>query len=127
RCYPRPVRPRELRDGIDLGAIAVASPYACYLRRTPAGGFSWDFRVLAPFECHAGLHSPAVEVDFALDDTGRLQAERIRYEGRDARRGDRDWDLAQRLAMCGAANHLSLVRHFGGVHLAAGTAMALAA
>ena len=55
---PRPQRPREYEDEVDIGRLAVASPYACYLRPTsrdvPVGLHGLD-----GFECHAGLLPPA--------------------------------------------------------------------
>ena len=125
RCYPRPVRPAELDDAAELGAVALASPYACYLTRAN-GAFRWDFGELARYDVHPGLRSPAAVVDFAAQPDGALRAERIRCEAGDVRPGEPDWPLARRLAMCAAANHLSLVRHFGWIHLAAGAAMAIA-
>jgi len=126
RCFPAPTRPRAFEGGTDLAALAVASPYACYLRANESGGFSWDLRVLDGVERHAGLRSPASVVEFRVDDTGRLHASRIDSEIGSLRAGEAGWERAVKLALCGATTHLSLVRHFNGVHLAGGAQMAIA-
>jgi hypothetical protein len=59
-------------------------------------------------------------------ENGRLRAERIDSEAGSVRAGERDWELATKLALCAATTHLSLVRHFNGVHLACGAQMAIA-
>src|SRR5439155_24623013 len=38
----------------------------------------------------------------------------------------RNWDFVKTLAMCAATNHLSLVRHFNGIHLASAAHLAIA-
>jgi hypothetical protein len=126
RLYPAPLRPREFDPGPDLGALAVASPYACYLRADGTSGFRWDFSLLDGFERHGGLHAPAAVVEFRRDESGRLRAERIDSELGSVRAGASGWDLATKLALCAATTHLSLVRHFNGVHLACGAQMAIA-
>lgn len=126
RCFPAPVRPPEFVGHPDLGALAVASPYACYLEAAGPGAFRWDFSVLDRFDLHAGLRSPAAIVAFRVDDDGGLRAQRIDSEAGSVRAGDPGWDLAAKLALCAATTHLSLVRHFNGVHLAGGSAMAIA-
>ena len=129
RQFPAPVRPREYQGEPDLGALAVASPYACYLEayRNGSGGgrFRWDFRALDGFDRHPGLRPVGAVVEFTAADGG-LTATRIDSDAGSSRPGDADWPLAQRLALCAATTHLSLVRHFNGVHLACGSPMALA-
>ena len=39
-CFPTP----ERTPGHDLGAMAVASPYASYLQATGDGAYRWDLR-----------------------------------------------------------------------------------
>lgn len=127
RCFPAPVLPEEYRGPIDLGHLAVAGPYACYLERAPEGGYQWDLGKLARYEHHAGLYSLGVRVQFRVDGSGRrLEAVQIDCEPGISRPGDRYWDLAQRLALCAATTHVSLVRHFNWVHLAAGGPLAIA-
>jgi hypothetical protein len=126
RRFPGPIRPPELNGGADLGALAVASPYACYLKAEPTGGFCWDFSSLDGFQRHQGLRSPASRVEFRLDKSGGLRAERIDSEAGSVRCGDAGWELATKLALCGATTHLSLIRHFNGLHLACGAEMAIA-
>jgi hypothetical protein len=125
RHFRAPVRPPEF-EGPDLGALAVASPYACYLHAEPSGGFRWDFTALDGFDRHSGLRSPAAVVQFRLDQSGRLRAERIDSDAGSVRAGAAGWNLATKLALCAATTHLSLVRHFNGVHLGCGAQMAIA-
>ena len=40
--------------------------------------------------------------------------------------GAPSWEFANTLALCAATNHLSLVRHFNGIHLASGAPLAIA-
>src|SRR5262245_30743586 len=61
-CFPAPVLPAEYRGEVDLGYVAVASPYACYVERGPDGEFQWDLRNLARFEHHPGLQLLGVRV-----------------------------------------------------------------
>src|SRR5262245_27417899 len=60
RCFPTPVLPQEYQGPLDLGALAVAGPYACYVERAPEGGYHWDLRQLARYEHHEGLHALGV-------------------------------------------------------------------
>ncbi len=127
RCFPAPVLPDEYRGPVDLGFLAVAGPYACYLERAPEGGYHWDFTQLACYEHHAGLFSLGLRVRFrAVEQTRRLEAVQIDCELGTCRPGDPYWDLAQRIALCAATTHVSLVRHFNWVHLAAGAPFAIA-
>lgn len=139
RCFRAPDRPAEVDAGAgggpDLGLLAVASPYACYLERVEDGRYRWDFSMLDKFECHPGLRPPAAVVEFAVVDgsdgagssqLGWLEAVAIDCDTGSSRPGDADWDLARRLALCAATTHLSLIRHFQWVHLGLGGPLAMA-
>ena len=122
KLFPAPVRPKETT----LGQLAVASPYACYLQRTPDGGFRWDLSVLRNFEVHPGLVRLGAVVDFRLDPGGGgLEATRIESELGTHVPGDPKWMAATRLAMCSLTNHASLVRHFNWLHLTCGGPLAV--
>jgi arachidonate 15-lipoxygenase len=56
----------------------------------------------------------------------RLETVRIDSELGSCTPGQPRWELAQELALCAATTHVSLVRHFNGVHLAAGGPLAIA-
>ena len=127
RCFPPPMRPPELAGSPDLGRLAVAGPYAGYLERAPEGGYQWDLRELARYEPHGGLRSLGVKVLFRLDEASRrLHPDRIESELGACGPTDPPWELAQRIALCAASTHTSLVRHFNWVHLAAGDPLAIA-
>ncbi|HEV3401274.1 MAG TPA: lipoxygenase family protein [Acidimicrobiales bacterium] len=126
KAYPRlhrkvlkaPVLPKEYAEPVELGEVAVAGPYACYLKRGDDGVYDWDFRHLAKYEHHAGLRSLACRVVFRPDDGGkRLRAVEIDSELGVSRPGDADWPLARRIALGAATNDLSIVRHFNWIHL----------
>jgi hypothetical protein len=126
-CFPAPVLPAEFQAPVDLGVLAVASPYACYVEKAPDGGYQWDLRHLARYEHYEGLRSLGVRVLFRVNTTTRrLEATQIDSELGPCTPGDPQWDLAQKLALCAVTTHLSLVRHFNGVHLAAGGPFAMA-
>jgi arachidonate 15-lipoxygenase len=126
RQFPPPALPPEL-DPPDLGALAVASPYACYLQRAPDGSFEWDLRMLDAYETHDGLLGLGVHVRFEVDAAARtLRAVEIDCELGRCRPGDAAWARAQRLALCAATTYVSLVRHYNWTHLAAGSALAIA-
>ena len=55
RCFPAPVLPPEYLGAVDLGSLAVAGPYACFVERAPDGGYQWDLAQLARYEHHDGL------------------------------------------------------------------------
>ncbi|HET9256899.1 MAG TPA: hypothetical protein VFO16_17125, partial [Pseudonocardiaceae bacterium] len=115
---PAPALPAEYQGPVDLGWLAVAGPYFCYLRRAPGGGYEWDLRDLDNYEYHPGLRKLGTRVHFEVDAaTRRLRAVSIESELGHSTPGDPDWDQAQRLALCAATTHLSLVRHFNGIHL----------
>ena len=71
KLFPPPQLPAEFQDEIDLGRIAVASPYACYVERTPEGGYRWDFSQLERYEHHGGLRSLGARVFFGLNENER--------------------------------------------------------
>lgn len=127
KLFPAPVLPAEYEGEVDLGLVAVRSPYACYLERAPEGGFRWDLSQLDRYEHHRGLRSLGARVSFRVDEPGRrLEAVRIDCELGSCAPGDPDWPLAGKLALCAATTHLSLARHFNWVHLAAGGPFAIA-
>lgn len=127
KCFPAPVLPPEYQGPVDLGSLAVAGPYACYVERAPEGGFQWDLRRLARHPHHDGLRSLGVRVLFRVNAAARrLEAARIESELGTSVPGDPNWALATRLALCAATTDVSIVRHFNGVHLAAGGPLAIA-
>jgi arachidonate 15-lipoxygenase len=130
RVIGAPALPAEYMVSPDLGALAVRGPYACYTRKradgTPAS-FEWDLMQLAGYEHHAGLRRLGVRVLFELLPAQRkLRATRIDCSIGSIAADDPGWELAKRLALCTATTHLSLVRHFNWVHLAAGAHIAIA-
>jgi hypothetical protein len=127
KLFPEPQLPAEYHSQIDLGRIAVASPYACYVEHTPEGDYQWDLRMLDQYEHHKGLRSIGAHVRFRLNETeGRLEPTQIDCELGLCKPGDEKWEQAQKIALCAATTHVSLVRHFNGVHLAAGGPFAIA-
>jgi arachidonate 15-lipoxygenase len=131
RLYRRPVRPAEYGDpeqpgGVDLGGLAVASPYACYLTRDDTGALVWDLTGLAGFEVHDGLVPPAARVVFEVDpERRRVTPVRIDSELGNVTPADDGWNEAVRLAMCAVSTHVSLVRHFDWLHLVVGGPLAI--
>jgi hypothetical protein len=126
-CFPAPVLPVEYQGDVDLGYVAVAGPYACYVERAPEGGYQWDLRGLARHEHYPGLHPLGVRVLFRVNTAARkLEAVQIDSVLGSITPGQPRWDLAKKLALCAATTHVSLVRHFNGVHLAAGGPFAIA-
>ncbi|HWC11473.1 MAG TPA: lipoxygenase family protein [Acidimicrobiales bacterium] len=117
KVFRRPELPAEYVEPIDLGYLAVAGPYACYLQACE-DGYEWDFRFLGGYEHHPELRSLACRVLFRADeDAQRLSAVEIDCEVGVCRPGDPTWTEARRIALGAATNHLSLVRHFNWVHL----------
>lgn len=121
KSLPAPVIPAEYQRPVDLGWLAVAGPYFCYLRRTSEGHYEWDLHELDhdSYEYHPGLRKLGVRVAFELDRaTRRLRAVAIDSEELGhCTPDDPTWEEAQRLALCAATTHLSLIRHFNGIHL----------
>ena len=65
-------------------------------------------------------------VTFATSgEDAHLSAVRIDCDAGSCTPSDPDWGLACRLAMSAASTHLSLVRHFGWIHLAGGGTLAV--
>lgn len=127
KLFPPPEVPEEYEGRIDLGRIAVASPYACYVERAPEGGYQWDLRQLDGYEHYPGLRSIGARVLFRVNQSARrLEATQIDCELGTCKPGDADWEIAEKIALCAATTHVSLVRHFNGVHLAAGAPFAIA-
>ncbi len=125
RRFAAPIRPAAL-VGPDLATLAVASPFACYLAANGDGTFGWDLRMLDDFECHAGLRPLGAVVTFEPESNGPgLTAVRIDCDAGSCTPSDPDWHIARRLASTAASTHLSLVRHFGWIHLAAGGPLAV--
>lgn len=117
--FPVPVIPKEYQGPIDLGSLAVAGPYFCYLQRGPDGGYEWDLRNLDRYECHSGLRTLGVRVLFEVDQSDRrLKAVEIDCELGECKPGDPEWELAQKIALCAATTHVTIARHFIGIHLA---------
>ena len=127
RCFPAPVMPEEYQSAVDLGSLAVAGPYACYIERSPEGGYQWDLRRLARYEHHDGLRSCGMRTLFRVNEPARkLEAVQIDCELGSYKPGASNWELATKIALCAVTTHLSLVRHFNWVHLAAGGPFAIA-
>jgi hypothetical protein len=115
-----PVLPKEYEGPIDLGYLAVAGPYFCFLERADDGGFQWDLRHLDDYEVHEGLRPLGVRVHFSVVAAERrLEATEIECDLGICGPGHPDWELAQKTALCAASNFLSLIRHFNNVHLVA--------
>ena len=125
--FAEPVLPDEYKNKLDLGYLAVAGPYACFVEKAPEGGYQWDFRKLERYERHEGLRSLGVRVTFRVDEPGRrLQAAQIECELGTCKPGDANWGAAEKIALCAATTYVTLVRHFNWVHLAAGAPLAIA-
>ncbi len=125
--FRAPEMPAEFDDpdAIDLGILAVASPYACFLERDKTGAYHWDFRDLKDHEVHEGLYSLGCLVEFDVVD-GKLAAKQIECELGVITPSDRQWLLAKQIALASASNQISLVQHFNYVHLACGGPLAIA-
>jgi len=105
----------------------VASPYAAYLEQNDAGEFQWDLQKLGRYQHQEGLVSLGVRVRFRLIEAERrLEADLIESELGASEPGDANWELAKKLALCAVTTHVSLVRHYNWVHLAAGGPFAIA-
>lgn len=126
KCLAAPVLPQEYAEPIDLGRLAVTGPYACYLQACD-GGYEWDFWFMSKYDHHEGLRRLGCRVYFRVDEgTRKLSAVEIETELGISRPGDTTWSDAQKVALCAATNHLSLVRHFSWIHLVAVSNVAIA-
>ena len=56
----------------------------------------------------------------------KLEAVQIDCELGSCKSGEANWETAKKIALCAVTTHVSLVRHFNGVHLAAGGPFAIA-
>ncbi len=148
KVFDLPVMPLEFQGSPDLGALAVKGPYHGYLKKYELGKetaddrkkwndpdldkraddlYHWDFRELQPYEHYADLYNLGIHVLFLAEkDTYTVKPVRIKSELGLSTPGDRTWEFAKKLALCAATNHLSLVRHFNGVHLACAAHLARA-
>jgi len=116
RCYPAPIRTTA-----DLGELAVASPYASYLRANDDGTFAWDLSVLSDFEPQRGLARLGATVTFEHDTSARrVRPFRIETASGTSTPDSPDWESARRMAMCSITTHASLIRHFNFLHLTSG-------
>jgi hypothetical protein len=121
-----PELPAEYLRSPDLGSLAVRGPYACYTTRTE-DGWEWDLSELDDYEYHPGLRKIGSRVLFRLDSVRRsLQAYSIECGLGVVGPSNPQWDQACKIALCAASTHLSLVRHFNGVHLAGAAQLAIA-
>ena len=130
-----PVLPAEYLGSPDLGALAVRGPYACYTTRRadgldgldgPGGLYAWDLMSMAQYPTQPGLQTLGATVLFSVDANQRaLRAIQIDTVLGSSRPGDGGWELAKKIALCTATTHLSLVRHFNGVHLIGGSYLAM--
>ena len=122
-----PVLPAEFLASPELGALAVRGPYACYTQKVDNRHFEWDLWSLNGYEVHPGLYPLGAKVQFEADTTQRtLRAVRIKTAIGTSCPGDTGWELGKKLALCSATTHMSLVRHFNWVHLAAAANVAIA-
>lgn len=125
RCFRVPYRPEGLGETPDLGVLAVASPYACYLQHKD-GSYVWDLTSMKGPEVHGDVVPPWAHVTFARDPaTGALAPTTILSPLGTSTPASADWDEATRLAVCAATTHLSLVRHFNWLHLIFGGPLAM--
>ena len=96
--------------------------------------YEWDFWGLKEYQHHPGLYNLGCRVLFLVDvPTRTVQPIGIKGDlgnsrpGRGiSKPGDATWEFAKQLALCAATNHLSLVRHFNGIHLASAAHLAIA-
>lgn len=124
KAFRAPVLPDTYSGGepLELGDLAVKSPYSLFLERGSDGTLEMDFLMLGDFEHQAGLRSLGVRVRFSEElGVGRLKAVEIESgEYGTVHREDSDWHASEHLAMCAATTHMSLTRHFNYVHLISG-------
>ena len=127
KLFDSPVMPLEFQGSPDLGALAVKGPYAYYLKKCGEEEYEWDFTDLKQYQHLPELYNLGVRVLFRVDkDTGTVKPVQIESELGLSKPGDATWEFAKKLALSAATNHLSLVRHFNGVHLASSAHLAIA-
>lgn len=129
KVYPAPKLPEEFHHAAipDLGRMAVASPYACFLHKDVNGALVWDFTDLDLHETYAELRPLGCKVYFKLNKEDRtLSATRITSVLGDISSDDSRWRDAVLTAMCAASTQISLVNHFNGVHLSCGGPLSIA-
>jgi arachidonate 15-lipoxygenase len=127
--FPAPLMPPEFSGSEpDLGALALAGPYYGYL--TPAGDdrWQWDLRVMGQFEHRPDVYKIGSRVVFERDDAnGAFRPVLIECELGEITPSDPRWGTARAIALCALTTHCGLVRHFNGVHLTFGSALAITA
>lgn len=122
-----PVLPAEYLGTPDLGSLAVRGPYAIYTQRAADGSFEWDLRTVGRYDHHPGLLPAWAQVRFEVEPAARrLLCTRIDCALGSITPDEPGWTRAQQIALCAATTDLSLIRHFNGVHLAAGSGVAIA-
>lgn len=127
RRFRAPLLPAEYLGTPDLGSLAVRGPYACYTTRVDDDTWEWDLRMLDDYEMHPGLLKIGARVVFGHDPVSRsLRARRIECALGAVEPTDPQWDRACKIALCAVSTHVSLVRHFNGVHLTGGAQLAIA-
>jgi hypothetical protein len=124
-AYRAPMRPKVFSDEhLELGTLALESPYAVFLARGGDNLLQWDFRILAQFEHQPGLRSLGLQVFFTEIEKNNivtLAADRIdSVEYGEVSPDSPDWHPSVLLAICAATTHMALTRHFNYVHLISG-------
>jgi arachidonate 15-lipoxygenase len=134
KMFDPPELPPEYEGSPDLGSLAVRGPYSIYLQRVDDGEYEWNFTYLQGYGHHKGLYNLGVRVRFRMDSQSRrlreycIEAPELGTPQRpgESRPEYPDWQLAKKLALSAATNHMSLVRHFNWVHLASAAQLAIA-
>jgi arachidonate 15-lipoxygenase len=128
KLFPAPKVAEAFRHpSPDVGALAVAGPYYGYLRAVEGNRWEWDLRELGEFEHWPGLYSLGVRAVFQLDARGKsLECVLIECELGQVTPSDPRWELAKKITLCAITTHVSLIRHFNGVHLAIGAKFSIA-
>lgn len=89
--------------------------------------YEWDFSKLGKFEHRSDVYNLGCRVLFVVHHpTKTVQPIGIKSELGISKPGEPTWEFAKTLALCAATNHLSLVRHFYGIHLASAAPLAIA-
>lgn len=127
--FPAPIMPPEFSgSGPDLGAMALAGPYYGYLMPADGGRWEWDLRAMGAFEHRPDVYNIGSRVIFERDEaSGALKPVLIECELGNVEPSDSRWPTARAIALCALTTHCGLVRHFNGVHLTFGSALAIAA